>query len=124
MRTQTLEKNGRTYALVPIETWRKMNAEPRRRARKPSVSAGRGLPPYPPADAEGNRDAIAYARVSIARTLIAEREAAGLTQAELARRARMDRSTLNRIERAKVTLDEATYRRLRKAMRSAERHSS
>lgn len=117
MRTQTLQKNGRTYALVPIETWRKMNAAPSSRARKPSRA--RGLPPFPPADAEGNRDAIAYARVSIARTLIAEREAAGLSQAELARRAGMDRSTLNRIERAKVTLDEATYRRLQKAMQSA-----
>jgi len=114
-----MEKNGRTYALVPIETWRKMNAGPRGRAQKRTAPPGKNLPPYPPADAEGNRDAIAYARVSIARTLIAEREAAGLTQAELARRAGMDRSTLNRIERAKVTLDEATYRRLRKAMQSA-----
>ena len=113
MKTRTLEKNGKLYALVPIETWRKMTRKP---AERPGGSAGLA---DPPADAQGNRDAVAYARASIARTLIAQREAAGLSQAELARLAKMDRSTLNRIERAKVTLDEATYRRLERAIKSA-----
>ena len=72
----------------------------------------------PARDSRGNVDAIAYARASIARSLIQERQAAGLSQAELARAAGMDRATLNRIERAKVTLDEATYRRLQKAMKT------
>jgi len=42
---------------------------------------------FPPADALGNRPAVAFARVSIARSIIAERKAAGLSQQELARRA-------------------------------------
>jgi ribosome-binding protein aMBF1 (putative translation factor) len=112
---QTIQKNGRTYALVPIETWRKLSA--RKSAGTKAAASAAALPALPEADAQGNVDAIAYARASIARSLIEERQAAGLSQAELARRAAMDPATLNRIERAKVTLDEATYRRLQKAMK-------
>ena len=114
---ETLKKHGKTFALVPIATWRKMSR--RDPAGKTLATKAESLPAYPPADAQGNRDALVYARVSIARSLIEERVAAGLSQAELARRAGMDRSTLNRIERARVTLDEATYRRLKKAMKVA-----
>ncbi|HZL35811.1 MAG TPA: helix-turn-helix transcriptional regulator [Tepidisphaeraceae bacterium] len=112
---QTITKHGKKYALVPLGEWRRLNA--RFAPAAPPTPARDELPPLPPAAADGTRDALDFARVTIARRIIQERTAAGFSQAELARRAGMDRSTLNRIERAKVTLDESTYRRLEKAMR-------
>lgn len=38
------------------------------------------LPAYPPADEKGNRPALDYIRVSIARDIIKERQALGMTQ--------------------------------------------
>lgn len=75
------------------------------------------FPELPPADADGSRDALEFARVSIARTIIRDRVAAGLSQAKLAELAGVTRQVLNRIERAKVTPDAATVDRLDKAMK-------
>lgn len=66
------------------------------------------MPPLPEPDAEGNVPAVAYAQASIARQIITERTALGLSQAELARRAGIRIETLNRIEKAKVVADTAT----------------
>ena len=49
------------------------------------------------------------------------RQAAGLSQAELARRASVRPETLNRIERGRTTPDFATVRKLVVAMDAAER---
>jgi len=43
------------------------------------------LPPLPKPDADGNYPAVEYARASIARSLIRDRRAAGLSQQELSR---------------------------------------
>lgn len=51
------------------------------------------------------------------------RQAAGLSQAELARRAGVRVETLNRIERGKVTPDFATVRKLVIAMNEAEQEA-
>jgi ribosome-binding protein aMBF1 (putative translation factor) len=104
---KTIELDGATYVLVPKEAWAKLARGEVR------------MPELPPADEAGNRDAIAFARVSIARTLIRDRVAAGLSQAELARRAGMARESLNRIERARVTPDEKTAARLESAIKQA-----
>lgn len=68
-----------------------------------SISKGKAeeLPEYPAADAEGNRPAAEYARVSIARKIIRDRAAAGLTQQELARRAGVRQETISRLESGK-----------------------
>jgi DNA-binding XRE family transcriptional regulator len=58
-------------------------------------------PDYPPADAQGNRPAVAFARVSIARKIIEARRAAGLSQEELARRAGLRQETISRLESGK-----------------------
>jgi transcriptional regulator with XRE-family HTH domain len=52
------------------------------------------------------------------------RTAAGLSQAELARRAGIDSATLNRIEKPKVTPDEATVRKIDRAIEGATRTSA
>lgn len=77
------------------------------------------MPAMPPADEQGRMDAVAFARATIARGIIRDRTAVGLSQAELARRAGIDAATLNRIEKAKVTPDEATVRKIDRAIASA-----
>jgi len=59
-------------------------------------------------------------RTSLAAKLLRRRRAAGLSQAELARRAGIRPETLNRIERGRTTPDFATVRKLVVAMNAAE----
>ena len=59
-------------------------------------------------------------RTSLAAKLLRRRQAAGLSQAELARRAGVRPETLNRIERGRTTPDFATVRKLVVAMNAAE----
>ena len=52
-----------------------------RRLERQAMKANRQpveLPDYPPADEQGNRPAVEFARVSIARSMIEGRHAAGL----------------------------------------------
>ena len=58
---------------------------------------------------------------SMAAKLIRRRQAAGLTQAGLARRAGIRPETLNRVERGRTTPDFTTVRKLVIAMNDAER---
>jgi ribosome-binding protein aMBF1 (putative translation factor) len=104
---ETIEKNGIEFVLVPRIAWDKL------------ARGEVAMPDLPPADADGNRDAIAYARVSIARTIIRDRVAAGWTQSQLAEAAGITRQVLNRIEHARVTPDEATITKIDKAMKKA-----
>jgi DNA-binding XRE family transcriptional regulator len=60
-------------------------------------------------------------RASLAERLVRRRGAAGLSQAELARRAGIRPETLNRIERGRTTPDFATVRKLVVAINAAER---
>lgn len=60
-------------------------------------------------------------RASLAERLARRRQATGLSQAELARRAGIRPETLNRIERGRSTPDFATVRKLVVAMNAAER---
>ena len=57
---------------------------------------------------------------SLATKLLRRRQASGLSQAELARRAGVRPETLNRIERGRTTPDFATVRKLVVAMNAAE----
>ena len=59
-------------------------------------------------------------RASLAKKLIRRRRAAGLSQAELARRAGIRPETLNRIERGRTTPDFTTVRKLVVAVNAAE----
>jgi ribosome-binding protein aMBF1 (putative translation factor) len=106
---ETIEKNGTVFVLVPEAAWNKL--------ARGDVT----MPELPPADAEGNRDALAYARVSIARTIIRDRIAAGLSQARLAELAGITRQVLNRIEHARVTPDGATVAKIDRAIKKTSR---
>jgi ribosome-binding protein aMBF1 (putative translation factor) len=100
---ETIIRGGKKFVLVPAGQWKKIT--------------GAELPRLPREDARGNVPAVEYARASIARQIIAERIAAGLSQAELARRAGVRVETLNRIEKAKVTADIATVAKIDKALK-------
>lgn len=82
------------------------------------------LPRLPKANRAGERDALAFARATIARGIIRDRVAAGLSQAELARRAKLQPAVLNRIEKAKVVPDEATMKRIDAALRPAAKRGA
>jgi DNA-binding XRE family transcriptional regulator len=59
-------------------------------------------------------------RATLAKKLVRRRQAADLSQIELARRAGIRQETLNRIERGRTTPDFATIRKLVVAMNAAE----
>ena len=106
---ETIEKNGTVFVLVPRKAWQQ-------------IAAGElAMPEMPPADKDGNRPALKAVRVLIARGIIRDRAALGWSQAELARQSGVRVETLNRIERAKVTPDEATLNRIDRALRRAAR---
>ncbi len=97
MAEQVVTRNGKRFVIVEEREWRRL----RRLAAKAEAPGETLLPEYPPADAQGNRPAVAYARVSIARKIIEARRAAGLSQEELARRAGVRQETISRIESGK-----------------------
>jgi DNA-binding XRE family transcriptional regulator len=71
-----------------------------------------GIRPSPPAADGSAASAFDVDQPSLAEKLIQRRQAVGLSQAELARRAGVRPETLNRIERGRVTPDFATIRKL------------
>ncbi len=77
-------------------------------------------PLLPEADAEGNRPAVEYMRVSIARSILRHCRRLGLTQVELARRAVIRPETLNRIEKGKHSPSVATVEKIDRALKKAE----
>lgn len=72
----------------------------------------------------GNYPAVEYLRISLARKIIRHRRRAGLSQAELARRAGIRPETLNRIEQGKHTASAATIEKIDRALKAAEKHES
>jgi len=77
-------------------------------------------PLLPEPDAEGNYPAEEALRVGLARSILRHRRRAGLTQAELARRAGIRPETLNRIEQAKQVPSMATVEKIDRALNEAE----
>ncbi len=75
----------------------------------------------PRPDAAGNVPAVAFARATLARKLICDRRRIGLTQADLARLARISPELLCRIEKGKTMPVPATFNRIHRALEHAER---
>jgi ribosome-binding protein aMBF1 (putative translation factor) len=74
----------------------------------------------PAKNKRGNYPAIAATDALIAQGIVRDREAAGLTQRELARRAGIRVETLNRAERGVVVPDVRTLRKIDMALQSTK----
>lgn len=115
MTVGTLTIRGRRFVVIPEDEYNKQLGESGQLAA--DAADEKGLPPFPPADAAGNRPAIEFSRVSLARKVIIGRRAAGWSQAELARHAGIRAETVNRIEKAKNTPDPRTFDKLTQALK-------
>jgi DNA-binding XRE family transcriptional regulator len=77
--------------------------------------------PFPPRDTRGNYPAAEALQISIARSILRGRRAAGLTQVELARLAGIRPETLNRIEKGKHAPSVATVDKIERALARADK---
>jgi ribosome-binding protein aMBF1 (putative translation factor) len=105
-----LKLAGKRWAILPEKDFNRLAAQ----------AAEGGWPELPKPDAQGNFPAVEYARASLARKIIKARRMAGLSQAELARRAAIRPETLNRIEKGKTTPDTATIAKIERALEAAD----
>jgi len=115
---KTIEVGGRPYVLVPPNEYKQLRLQ---------ADAGQ-LPPLPERGPDGNYPAIEYVRASIARDIILSRVEVGLTQEELAKRARIRLSTLQRVESGQhsptVEAIDKIDRALKQAAKPKRRRSS
>jgi ribosome-binding protein aMBF1 (putative translation factor) len=105
----TIVLNDRKFVLVPEDEYERL--------------LKRDLPKLPAKNRRGNYPAIAATDALIAQGLVRDRQAAGLTQRELARRAGIRVETLNRAERGVVVPDVRTLRKIERALTSARKAS-
>jgi len=108
MEIKILKLGGKRWVVLPEKEYRRLSAH-----------AGEAGPKMPKPDADGNFPGVAYARASLARKIIKMRRVAGVSQAELARRAGIRAETLNRIERGRTTPDVATIAKIERALELA-----
>jgi DNA-binding XRE family transcriptional regulator len=78
------------------------------------------LPEYPNPLPNGNYPAVEYVRVSLARKFIRDRHAAGLTQAELAKRAGVRLQTIIRMESGRDMPSMASVKKVDRALEKVE----
>ena len=107
MIAQTIVLEGKPYVVLPREEYDRLS----------TLAKAGELPPLPPPDAQGNYPAVEYARASLARKIIRDRVAAGLSQRELALRAGVRVETLCRIETGKNTPSVATVDKIDQALK-------
>jgi DNA-binding XRE family transcriptional regulator len=117
---QRIEVAGQRFVLLPEGEYERLCS----RAAENVPLCDDDLPPFPKPDKNGNFPAVEFARVSLARDIIRDRRAAGLTQQELARLAGTRQETISRIESgrysASVKLVERIDRVLKKGL--AKKH--
>jgi DNA-binding XRE family transcriptional regulator len=110
----TIQFGKKRFVVVPELEYQQLQ-------RKAAVSGDVDWPQLPAKLASGNYPAVDALRVGLARKLIKRRWAVGLTQVEVARRAKIRPETLNRIEKGKVTADTATVTKIVDVLEEAER---
>jgi len=108
MPAQMIKIKNETFAVLPKAEYQEMMA----------AAAGVTLPQLPQPNKRGNYPSDAI-RVTIARDLIADRLAAGLTQEELAERAGVSVGTISRLEGGKHKPQAATVEKLDRALARA-----
>ena len=109
----TVEIEGKRYVLVEETEFRRLET------RKGTKRKDHGLPPLPPPDEEGNVPALEYVRATIARDIIRERKALGLTQGQLAKLAGVRQETLCRLETGRHSPTVRTVEKIDRALSRA-----
>ncbi len=109
MAAQTVLLEGKPYVLLPRDEYERLT----------TLAKAAELPPMPRPDAQGNYPAVQYARASLARKIIRDRVAVGLSQRDLALRAGVRVETLCRIETGKHTPSVPTIDKLDRALKQA-----
>ncbi len=112
---QRIEVAGQRVVLLPG----KEKSRPCPKAGESVPLNDDGLPPLPKPDKQGRFPALEYARVSLARDIIRDRRAAGLTQQELARLAGTRQETISRIESGNYTASHKLIERIDEALQKA-----
>ena len=107
MITQTIVLEGKPYVVLPREEYERLT----------TLAKSAELPPLPEPDAQGNYPAVEYARASLARKIIRDRVAAGLSQRELATLAGVRVETLCRIETGKHIPSVPTIEKIDQALK-------
>jgi ribosome-binding protein aMBF1 (putative translation factor) len=82
-------------------------------------AAAQSLPKLPDPLPNGKYPAVETVRMMYARKLIQERESAGLSQSELARRAGARPERINQLAKGKHSPDTVTLAKINKALRAA-----
>ncbi|MGW8257308.1 MAG: helix-turn-helix transcriptional regulator [Thermoguttaceae bacterium] len=114
MLAQTIMLEGKAYVVLPRDEYERIS----------TLAKAGELPPLPQPDAEGNYPAVEYARASLARKLIRDRVAAGLSQRELATKAGIRVETLCRIENGKHTPSVPTVEKLDRVLKRCAKSRS
>ncbi|MGA2441269.1 MAG: helix-turn-helix transcriptional regulator [Tepidisphaeraceae bacterium] len=109
MTVQSITIYGKRFVLVPMRDFKALEKRANTQV----------LPKLPDPLPNGNYPAIETLRAIYARKLIQERESAGLSQSELARRAGIRPETINRLERGKHSPDTSTLAKITRALRAA-----
>jgi DNA-binding XRE family transcriptional regulator len=112
---QRIEVAGQRFVLLPEGEYERLCS----RASESVPLTDDDLPPLPKPDKHGNFPAVEYARVSLARDIIRDRRAAGLTQAELAKLAGTRQETISRIESGRYTASVKLVDRIDRALKKA-----
>jgi|tagenome__1003787_1003787.scaffolds.fasta_scaffold18319611_1 ribosome-binding protein aMBF1 (putative translation factor) len=112
---QRIEVAGRRFVLMEESEYERLCAK----ASETVPLDDENLPPLPKPDKQGRFPALEYARVSLARDVIRDRRAAGLTQQELAHRAGTRQETISRIESGSYTASHKLIERIDRALQSA-----
>ena len=113
---QELTFGGEQFVVLPKREYRRLLAQ----EAQEQEASDPPEPELPPPNAQGNYPAVETLKAMIARDIIRERRALGLSQAELARRAGIRVETLNRIERGKFAPSVRTVDRLDRALKAAK----
>ncbi len=107
-RLPVIEIEGKRYVLIAEAQYRKL-----------IDTSHDHLPPLPPADTQGYRPALPFIDASIARDIIRERRAAGLSQQQLADAAGLRQETLSRLESGKHSPTVRTLKKIETALKKS-----
>jgi DNA-binding XRE family transcriptional regulator len=114
MTVQTLKLAGKRFVIIEERDFRRLE-------RRAGIADESALPTLPEPLADGNYPGVEAMRIGLARRLIRDRRAVGLTQVELARRAGIAAESLNRIEKGKLTPTMTTLQKIDRALEQAEK---